>query len=375
MNKREQNEKKKKDISYQTEPLRKTHSKMRDMNSKTIFHNPVLCAQFLRDNFDIPMLKEIQPEDIEDVSERYRTYLGIEFEADTVKKIWLKGKKVIPLYIISLIEHKSKVDYNVIMQLLRYMVCIWTDYEKECNRKRAGSSAGKDFRYPPILPIVYYEGTGKWTAELHLKNRILMQEIFQDYIPDFTYRLVRLHDYSNEELLSREDEMSLLMLINKIQNAEDLGKFVELPKEKIEHIIKKAPEHVLEIIALTIWSLCMKMNVSQEDAKQCVEKVKERQMGYLFENMEKMDIQAERRNTAEARKQAEEAQKRAEEAQRKLQESEKKKKEMETIAIEAVISICQEFNTTKAETIAKVMDKCMLSQTEAEAKVNQYWKE
>lgn len=50
----------------------------------------------------------------------------------------------------------------------------------------------------------------------------------------------------------------------------------------------------------TIWALCMKMNVSEEEAKQCVDKVKERRMGYLFENMEKMDIQEERRKIAES---------------------------------------------------------------------------
>lgn len=30
----------------------------------------------------------------------------------------------------SLIEHKSYVDYNVVMQILRYMVYIWEDYLK-----------------------------------------------------------------------------------------------------------------------------------------------------------------------------------------------------------------------------------------------------
>ena len=80
---------------------RKTQT--RDVNSKAIFRDPILCAQFLRDNFDIPMLKEVSPEDIEDVSERYQSYLGIEFQADTVKKIWRKGKDETPFYIISLI--------------------------------------------------------------------------------------------------------------------------------------------------------------------------------------------------------------------------------------------------------------------------------
>ena len=48
----------------------------RDISSKTVFRNPVLCAQFIRDNINVPILKNVRPEDIEDVSERYLPYLG-----------------------------------------------------------------------------------------------------------------------------------------------------------------------------------------------------------------------------------------------------------------------------------------------------------
>ena len=34
----------------------------------------------------------------------------------------------------------------------------------------------KDFRYPPILPIVYYEGSQKWTAPLHFRDRVAYGE-------------------------------------------------------------------------------------------------------------------------------------------------------------------------------------------------------
>lgn len=168
-----------------------------------------------------------------------------------------------------------------------------------------GISRNKNFRYPPIISVVYYEGSGQWTADLHLKERIMLHEIFGEFIPDFTYKVVKIHDYSDEELLSKEDEMSFLMLINKIQESKDFSEFLKLPQDKVSAIVQKAPEHVLEIIAGTIWSLCMKMNVPQEEAKQCVEKVKERHMGYLFENMEKIDIQAERKKVDAERKKAE----------------------------------------------------------------------
>ncbi len=100
----------------------------KDLNSKDVFKDPILCSQFVRDNLNFPLLKNVQPEDIEDVTERYRAYLGVEFDADTVKRIHLRdsdGKEYdMPLYLIPIIEHKSSVDYNVAMQILRYMTCI-----------------------------------------------------------------------------------------------------------------------------------------------------------------------------------------------------------------------------------------------------------
>lgn len=183
---------------------RSVPSQVRDVNSREIFKNPTLCSQFLRDNMDIPQLKQVQPEDIEDVTERYQACLGTEFEADTVKKIRLKnenGKKAdTPLFLISLIEHKSAVDYDVMMQLLRYMVVIWHEYAKEKERKSPGISKRKGFWYPPIVPVVYYEGRGKWTASRHLKERIWQSDAFGSFVPDFRYEVIRTYDYSNQVL-------------------------------------------------------------------------------------------------------------------------------------------------------------------------------
>ena len=100
----------------------------RDINSKTVLGNPVLYAQFLRDNINIPCLKHIQPEDIEDVTERYVHLFTEERNSDVVKKIYFENNA---FYLVSLIEHKSDVDYNVVMQVFRYITFIWEDYEKE----------------------------------------------------------------------------------------------------------------------------------------------------------------------------------------------------------------------------------------------------
>lgn len=294
-----------------------------DVSSKRIFGNHTLCAQFLRDYSGLPVLTNVQPEDIEDVSERYHLFREVELEADTVKKVHLRGlygqmdQEEQDIYIISLIEHKSTVDYDVTMQILRYMVCIWDNIAKEQEAK----CKRKDFRYPPIYPIIYYEGAGEWTSAKNLKDRILMGDMFAPYIPDFTYKLVRTRDYSNEELLSREDAISLLMLLNKIQQAQDFQELSGLSSERLNDILQRAPVDVVEIIVATIRDLCEKLNLPAEETSTYVRKVRDGNMGYLFENMEKMDIQLERRNTVEQRERAEKAEQRAEEAYRMLMNS------------------------------------------------------
>ncbi len=60
---------------------------VRDANSRTIFGNHRLTCQFLRDYSDLPIFSDLRPEDIEDVTDRYRAFLGVEFEMDTVKKV------------------------------------------------------------------------------------------------------------------------------------------------------------------------------------------------------------------------------------------------------------------------------------------------
>lgn len=309
----------------------------RDINSKTVFANSVLCAQFLWDNFDVSALKNIRPEDIEDITDRYIPYLGTEFDSDSVAKIRIfdigenRMQENSPPFFISLIEHKSLVDYDVSMQLLRYMMCIWTEYRREKEAEKTGCTRQKKFRYPVIMPIVYYEGKEEWTADRNLRDRIGAIPQFPEWVPDFRYEVIRIHDYSNQELLKRGNEMSLVMLINKIQDTGDLEKFIRIPAEALDPIVRDSPEHVVDVLVSVMESLCFKIDASAEERKQCVRKVRKREMGYLFENMEKISIQEERRKTEKQREETERERKRAEDAEERLKAIEEKLKTAESL--------------------------------------------
>lgn len=185
------------------------------------------------------------------------------------------------------------------------MACIWAEYEKTFLSERGKISKNKSFKYPPIIPVVYYEGKKEWTADMYLRDRIMFSDILRPYIPDFKYIVVRNHDFSDEELLAREDEMSLLMLINKFQTADDITNFRDIEKDKIDSIIHNSSDQVIDIIAAVVRSLCTKIHISAEEWRKLGEK--------------------------ERQKAKEEQQKRKEEQQKRIEEQQKRKEEQQKI--------------------------------------------
>ncbi|MCM1119025.1 MAG: hypothetical protein NC543_06660 [bacterium] len=68
----------------------------------------------------------------------------------------------------------------------------------------------------------------------------------------------------------------------------------------MDGILKDTPDHLLDILSKVLRALLYNMHLPEDEVEDAVARIKERKMGRLFENVT-MDIQAERRNTAEAR--------------------------------------------------------------------------
>ena len=177
------------------------------------------------------------------------------------------------------------------------------------------------------LPMVYYEGKRKWTADLNLKDRIEFSEEMEKYIPDFTYQVVSVRQYTNEELSEKHDEMSLVMLINKIQTEEDLSEFRKVSEEMVDSTYGNAPYEIKEIYKKILWSLLMKLKVPNEEASNIIGEIGGHGMGYLFENMDEIDIGALKRKVALTRQRAEEEKQRAEEEKQRADEEKQRAEE------------------------------------------------
>lgn len=182
--------------------------------------------------------------------ERYVHLFTEERNSDIVKKVHLKNNS---FFMVSLIEHKSDVDYNVIMQVFRYITFIWEDYEKEQEKLHAGISKTEGFRYPPVLPVIFYDGAENWTAPVRLHDRVLLSDILGKYIPDYHCLLIQLNEYSNEELMKKRDELSILMLIDKLKSAGDYARLnEEMEEDYLKIVLDGSPEYLLKLMFMSL---------------------------------------------------------------------------------------------------------------------------
>jgi len=160
---------------------------------KLILGEPELFAEFLCSFTSLEIFKDVAPSDIEDVPERLISLVSEQKDGDTIKRVNLKDGT--PLFVITIVEHESKVNFRSPFKMLLYIALILDDYEKEANKEAAAQnsdkgakiSLSKDFKYPPIFPIVFYDGESEWTAETNFLYRTQMHDIFEKYIPKFEY--------------------------------------------------------------------------------------------------------------------------------------------------------------------------------------------
>jgi len=179
--------------------------------------------------------------------------------------------------------------------MLQYITLVLTDYEKEANKEKTGISAIKDFRYPPVLPIVFYDGAGNWTAETNFFDVTELNDVFGKYLPKFEYELVSLSKYSVEDLAKFGDALSLIMIVDKIQTVDGISLLGKLPKDYIENLRLNIPQHLNKLLADVITILLSRINVPIEEIAEVTEKIYSRRLQEMFTFIEEYDVQETRR--------------------------------------------------------------------------------
>ena len=265
----------------------------KDNGLKLVLGEPELFVEFLRDYVPIDMLKDVKPTDIEDITERFLPLFQDSKDSDTVKRINLKGKT--PLFVIAILEYETKVNYRASFKMLQYISLVLHEYEKDANKEKENASSAKGFKYPPVLPIVFYDGKGKWTAETNYLNRTEMSDVFEKYIPKFEYELVDLNKYDAQDIASFGNTLSLVMLIDKIRTADGISIFEKLPDDYIENLKQNIPPHLNKILADVITVFLTRIDVPEDEIEKVTDHLYTRRIHEMFTHIDNYSVQETRR--------------------------------------------------------------------------------
>ena len=104
-------------------------------------------------------------------------------------------------------------------RVLRYVTRIWDQYEREHPKAR---------RLPAVIPLVVYQGPGRWTSPVQLLDVIDLgpggRQAVQGWLPRFEFLLDDLTRTGEDQLLARELTpaalVTLLLLRSRWQPAD-----------------------------------------------------------------------------------------------------------------------------------------------------------
>ena len=131
-------------------------------------------------------------------------------QCDALFRVRLRSGHEARLYV--LLEHKSRVDADTPLQILKYMVNIW-------RREIEGGGAGD--RLPTIIPLVFYHGRGRWTAPRSVPGMIDAPEALEPFVREFAYVVHDLGEIAPRRL-SGSPEVRAGLLALRVVHAEEI---------------------------------------------------------------------------------------------------------------------------------------------------------
>ncbi len=116
-----------------------------------------------------------------------------------------------------LIEHQSSVDRSMGLRLLSYMTQIWMEERRLWDEEKRPQA---DWRVTPIVPIVFYTGTGEWKAPISLTALMDIPEVLKRFVPTFDTLLLDVNATDPEELTQTGHAFGWLLTVLRHETSE-----------------------------------------------------------------------------------------------------------------------------------------------------------
>ena len=215
-----------KNNNEETENGGQTHHR-HDKGYKRIFGIKKNFLDFIKKYVALDWMMNLTEDDLEIVNKEFITEEFETFESDIIYKINVHGQEI---YLYFQQEMQSGNDFTMPFRLLVYMTLIWLDFFKNSDKNERTT---KEFRFPPIIPLVLYNGRDAWTAKRHFKEVVNESEMFNGYVADFEYLLVDVKRLEKEFILNSNKLVDNVLMMDHAKTKDDLKEALRILHSRI----------------------------------------------------------------------------------------------------------------------------------------------
>jgi hypothetical protein len=119
---------------------------------------------------------------------------------------------------------------------------------------------------------------------MNFRDRTMMSEAFERYIPAFEYCLVELNRYPAEHILRFKDELAVLMLVDKMDFKNKEGFLKDFPGYMKEMALN-IPESLATLMGDVITVLLNRLEIPEEQIRAMTDLVRKKEVGRMFDHV------------------------------------------------------------------------------------------
>jgi len=239
---------------------------------KQIFQNKKFFYDFLK--LFLPDIVDKYSITLDSIVQEKTEIISQTLKSSMIDVLYRIKSQNIDAFIFVLIEHQTTKDYLMPFRMLEYTVAIWRYYIQQHKEE----SKRKSFKLPPVIPIVYYEGKGRWTVERDIMDKVRKIPGYEKYVPRYEYMAIELSKLEDEWLLESDTPLSKLICVSKW----DKGEF-EKNKDRFFVSVKSLDEEGFYEISEVIKQLIMNSrHLDEEELEEIEEMIKEKEVEGMF---------------------------------------------------------------------------------------------
>jgi predicted transposase YdaD len=194
-------------------------SKVHDSSYKFLFSNPEFVRDLIIGFIPDDWLHSLDYGTLEKVPGSYITEDFKQREDDIVWRVKVGGEWI---YLYLLIEFQSSVDKYMALRMMVYVGLLYQDLVKRGEMLADG-------RLPPILPIVLYNGSQRWTAATDIADLIpAVPGLVSEFKPNLKYLLIDENAYSTHELSSLRNLVAAVFQFEQAQSPASIEDIINL---------------------------------------------------------------------------------------------------------------------------------------------------